>query len=211
MDELYRQEWPGNIRQLRNTVFRAMVLANGVLVQRRDVVAALAVGGSSSSPSVGGGGVESPAAPLPPGEAGRVLVPQVAAEPPSAPVALEPRPAEPLVVLPPPPAHLAAPVDPGDSGSLAAAGSNSAAVGVGSDPAGELPDRLCELLRAVVKAGSYSTQQHMAAEGLSHRTALRDFQTLLAAGLVERVGSRRGAYYRPNSAAGRFLDAKNQA
>ncbi|MBM4063255.1 MAG: HAMP domain-containing protein, partial [Planctomycetes bacterium] len=42
MDELFRHDWPGNIRELRNTVFRAMVMARGGAVQQRDVAAALA-------------------------------------------------------------------------------------------------------------------------------------------------------------------------
>jgi transcriptional regulator with GAF, ATPase, and Fis domain len=35
MDELYRYDWPGNIRELRNTVFRAMIMARGTVVQHR--------------------------------------------------------------------------------------------------------------------------------------------------------------------------------
>ena len=46
MDELYRQEWPGNIRQLRTTVFRALVLARGAVVRQHDVRSALAGGGA---------------------------------------------------------------------------------------------------------------------------------------------------------------------
>jgi transcriptional regulator with GAF, ATPase, and Fis domain len=41
MDELYRQEWPGNIRELRNTVFRAMVLAGDGLLDRSHLLGIL--------------------------------------------------------------------------------------------------------------------------------------------------------------------------
>jgi hypothetical protein len=81
------------------------------------------------------------------------------------------------------------------------------AAAAGSSGLASLPSRLVGLLRQVVAAGTYSTQAHMAASGLSHRTALRDMQALLAAGALERVGSRRGAFYRPSAAADRFLAA----
>ncbi|HEX6813541.1 MAG TPA: sigma 54-interacting transcriptional regulator, partial [Planctomycetota bacterium] len=51
MDELYRQEWPGNIRELRNTVFRAMVMARGDLVLPRDVLAALTASSTAPPPN----------------------------------------------------------------------------------------------------------------------------------------------------------------
>ena len=68
-----------------------------------------------------------------------------------------------------------------------------------------LPPRLYQLLVAVVRRGTYSTLDHMQACNLSHRTALRDLQALVQSGHLERIGSRRGAYYRPSAAAGQFL------
>ena len=38
MDELFRAEWRGNVRELRNTVFRALVLATGSRVTRADLL-----------------------------------------------------------------------------------------------------------------------------------------------------------------------------
>ena len=66
----------------------------------------------------------------------------------------------------------------------------------------ELPDRLRRLYAQVLARGVMSTQDHMDATGVSHRTSLRDFQQLVACGLVDRVGSRRGARYRPTSPGG---------
>ena len=40
IDELFRRPWPGNIRELRNVVTRAAVLASGEMVERRDLDAA---------------------------------------------------------------------------------------------------------------------------------------------------------------------------
>ena len=61
-----------------------------------------------------------------------------------------------------------------------------------------LPARLRALLAQVRERGRYTTQEHMAKSGVSHRTALRDLQSLVANGFIERVGVRRGAWYRPD-------------
>src|SRR5262249_896247 len=61
-----------------------------------------------------------------------------------------------------------------------------------------LPTRAQKLFRRIVAAGSIGTQDHMQTAGVSHRTGLRDLQSLVEAGLVQRVGSRRGARYRPS-------------
>jgi transcriptional regulator with GAF, ATPase, and Fis domain/HAMP domain-containing protein len=41
MDELFRRDWPGNIRELRNACFRAMVLASGTRVEVTDLMGIL--------------------------------------------------------------------------------------------------------------------------------------------------------------------------
>ncbi|MBL9077807.1 MAG: sigma 54-interacting transcriptional regulator [Planctomycetes bacterium] len=176
MDELYRQEWPGNVRELRNTVVRAMVLARGDVVQHRDVLAAIA--GRSQL-----GGATAPPAPAP-APASR-WVPEraaVAPEPVLPPVEAVPGPApagEPTIVLP----RAEPEVDAAPPPVLA----------------DRLPPRLLALMDCIAARGVYSTQDHMEATGVSHRTALRDLQQLVQAGLVERVGSRRGAHYRPSA------------
>ncbi|MCU0865955.1 MAG: sigma 54-interacting transcriptional regulator [Planctomycetes bacterium] len=203
MDELYRQDWPGNIRQLRNTVFRAMVLARGEVVQQRDVQVAL-VGSNPGSlaaeplplagvaplagPPVAGPVVASPATPA-------AVAPGSAAPGPTEPVVLLPRPAEPAE--PPAQPPVGQPVDtvPSQQGVEPAAAAAPA----------PLPPRLHQLLVAVVRRGTYSTLDHMQACNLSHRTALRDLQALVQSGHLERVGSRRGAFYRPSAVAGQFL------
>ena len=193
MDELFRQEWPGNIRQLRNAVFRAMVMARGDIVQQRDVQVALvgSIPGQAAA-EVAPVAVASPASAPAPVVVVPALPPTVAAAPavapPVAPAAASanPEPAqpdslpvEPVFVLPPPP---------------------TAEPGVVPDPvSGSLSPRLAELLAKVTAQGTYSTQEHMVACGLSHRTALRDLQALVQLGRLERVGSRRGTFYRPSA------------
>ena len=185
MDELYRQEWPGNIRQLRNAVFRAMVMARGDVVQQRDVQAAL-VGSNPGAPGGTDGlpvsqGASEPVLVIP----SRPAVPTAAV--PVAPPAVD----EPTVVLPRPP---------GEGGPAEAV-----VVPPADAPKRILSDRLRQLLAQVCHRGSYSTQDHMDACRLSHRTALRDLQALVEFGCIERVGSRRGAFYRPTPLADRFL------
>jgi DNA-binding NtrC family response regulator len=178
LDEMFRQDWPGNIRQLRNTVFRAMVMARGDVVQLRDVQAVLAASGTAPG-----------SAPLP-----AAVPPAVAA--PTAPAA----PAAPVAPVPPPPPEPEPlVVDPGPDASA-----DTEAVVVIPRVSGTTPrltPRLEDLRRRVVAAGRYSTQDHMRANGVSHRTALRDLQALVAAGHLERVGSRRGTFYRPVGSA----------
>jgi transcriptional regulator with AAA-type ATPase domain/GGDEF domain-containing protein/HAMP domain-containing protein len=189
MDELYRRDWPGNIRELRNTVFRAMVLARGDVVQRRDVLAALtgsaagaaaplAIGDARESESAG----EVPRGFVPTGgSAGNELPPPMlpapqTAAPPAAPAPQGARRAdgpEPIVTLP-----LPSPPPSGGSGE-------------------PLPPRLLSLLRWIEQKGSVTTQEHMQASGVSHRTGLRDLQELVRLGHIARVGTRRGAFYRP--------------
>jgi len=80
------------------------------------------------------------------------------------------------------------------------AGEESGVAESQSEPdAGSLSPRLRTLVALVREHGRYTTQQHMANSGVSHRTALRDLQALVSKGFVERVGARRGAFYRPKS------------
>ncbi|MBL8754764.1 MAG: sigma 54-interacting transcriptional regulator [Planctomycetes bacterium] len=187
MDEMFRQEWPGNIRQLRHTVFRAMVLARGEVVQLRDLQSVLAAGGAGAGAGSGMVATSLPAS-----------VPPAASVSPSSP------PSAPAVVEPGPAPHggdgLAQQVDPLvlDDGPGAADDAAEEPIVLLPRVAGEpLPPRLEELRRRIVLAGRYTTQEHMAVGNLSHRTALRDLQALVTAGVVERVGARRGAFYRP--------------
>ncbi|HZN39164.1 MAG TPA: sigma 54-interacting transcriptional regulator, partial [Planctomycetota bacterium] len=202
MDELYRQEWPGNIRELRNTVFRAMVMARGDLVHARDVLAAL----STSSAATGGTQVQAPEAaqnPTAPGTA-----PSTAAPAPAPPVVL---PAAPAVVpsvgpVPAPPSPLAdAPTaQPPAPSTPYVLPRIAPEVEPGPLTEATLPPRLRELLARVRERSSFSTQDQMKATLVSHRTALRDLQALVRAGLIERVGTRRGAFYRPAATDGRI-------
>src|SRR5262249_10859747 len=92
MDELFRRDWPGNIRELRTAVHRAMVLAAGELVERRDLLAALppAVAGQmagsvagtvTGAPAAAGSSVTAPPPPAPI-PAPMAVTPQVASAPP---------------------------------------------------------------------------------------------------------------------------------
>jgi len=183
MDELYRQEWPGNIRQLRTTVFRALVLARGSVVRQHDVRSALAGGAS-----------------LPEGDAPEEVVGLGLA--PAADVVL-PRPAE-AEVAPPSEQAYVIPSEPRDENPNT--GNGMGGQNLPAAPAPDLPPskspalspRLVQLLSEVRKHERYTTQDHMTNAGVSHRTALRDLQALVGHGVVERVGARRGAYYRPS-------------
>ena len=176
MDELYRREWPGNIRELRNTVFRAMVLARSELVHQRDVQEALA-GSAPATPSTPSTAV---ALAVPERVEAGSLVATVVVAP-----AVSPPPTEVTFVLP--------------QATAAAVDANEIVF-----TKDNLPLRLRELLERIRSCGTYTTQIHMETAGLSHRTGLRDLQALVAAGLIERVGSRRGAHYRPSASDDRF-------
>jgi len=209
MDELFRRDWPGNIRELRNAVYRAMVLAAGDSVERREVIAALppVAAAAGAQPSAGQGplAAPSPAVTAPPS------VPPPSVQPGPAPQPATPNPEvaapaplvpEPTYVLPRrtdalPPAEPAAPPP------VPAAGA-AAMPGAGPTPAREvvlqsLPPRVRALYNRLVIAGSIGTLDHMSSAGVSHRTGLRDLQLLVEVGLVERVGVRRGARYRPRN------------
>jgi DNA-binding NtrC family response regulator len=198
MDEMFRHEWPGNIRQLRNSVFRAMVMARGEVVQLRDLQAVLASGGPGAAGPLPAVGLPSAALPTP---VSTGPVPTASSSGPGAgltPAALEPvatgkelrLPATGAVDLP------SASVE---SDYVLPRPSPTSAPLSSTSPRGfvDLPLRLQELWRRIEHAGRYTTQEHMASGALSHRTALRDLQFLVEAGLLERVGIRRGAFYRP--------------
>jgi MoxR-like ATPase len=240
MDELFRRDWPGNIRELRSTVHRAMVLATGELVDRREVVAALPAvspgAGPAAAPSVPvpSGAPSAPsrvAASAQPGEAwsdpaavssqppaGGTAVPtEVAPRTNSAssaipdPVAAQPTPAgsRPLRETTPDDAP-AANAGPGSEVQLppvvlspvpspATPGGPVPPSATRESVLAALPPRIQALYQRIVAAGSMGTQDHMAAAGVSHRTGLRDLQVLVEVGLIERVGTRRGARYRPTT------------
>ena len=190
MDEMFRHDWPGNIRQLRNTVFRAMVMARGDVVQLRDLQAVITSGGPAAA-------VSAPATSQVPAAAAVAPVPPVASAAPT-PVAASTSSAagRPAGVASPgasePTPEATRPRDEVVEPTLEIPRPAS-----GTANAGSLPPRLLELLRRVEAAGRYTTQEHMLAGELSHRTALRDLQALVEAGVLERVGSRRGTFYRP--------------
>ncbi|MFK7742223.1 MAG: sigma 54-interacting transcriptional regulator [Planctomycetota bacterium] len=261
LDALYRQDWPGNVRQLRTVVHRAMVLAQGELVYEHDVEAALvdrpslsagvrgfdaparsAAGGSAvaasssarvvardgevaraASPSAGDSVVPDPESAIPAFVLPRAQPLELgAAQSTSRDAKVRPSEnAESLRDSPPgeqggpdadwPPVEIPkrAPLAERDSGSSPDPSAGGAA---GRSPAEQefhvsdrpvlsdpqrLPPRLQRLLARILAAERYTTREHMAECGVSHRTALRDLQILVENGFVERVGVRRGAFYRP--------------
>ncbi len=189
MDEIYRREWPGNVRELRNTVFRAMVLAAGDVVSARDVAAVL----DGRTPVGMGAGAGAPD-PTPPSVA--AMVEQAA--PGSSP--------DRAGSSPPPPAATAASPEP-EFVLPRRDPEDAASIDTQVFTLETLPPRLRVLLDLVRSRGACSTQDHMAAAGVSHRTSLRDMQALVRAGLVVRIGSRRGAFYQPSTGGGRFPES----
>jgi transcriptional regulator with GAF, ATPase, and Fis domain len=221
MDELFRYDWPGNVRELRNSVHRAMVLAAGEVVERRDVLASLPRGKSvypldlttsmampaqqaeqppqrhreRSGGEGAGSGVPGPDAPAGHSAAAGAGAAKGAGRRPSG--VGKPRSGE----------VGAAQARAGESAATdATAGNGKATDGnvpevvlpraAVHDPLAALPERVRLLLERLRERGEISTQEHMAASGVSHRTGLRDLQALVDLGLAERVGSRRGARYR---------------
>jgi len=65
MDELFCRDWPGNIRELRNTVFRAMVLAADGEVQRQHLLGILTEDRAASPETDGASGTDEPTVMLP--------------------------------------------------------------------------------------------------------------------------------------------------
>ncbi len=123
-------------------------------------------------------------------ELGDVRAAMPAAEPGAAAAPAQPVPAPPLALPAPPPASPAAAVP------APAEASAPADPAVAKREADELPPRLQALVALLRERVEISTQDHMEANGVSHRTGLRDLQALVEAGVVERVGKRRGARYR---------------
>ncbi len=218
MDELYRQEWPGNIRQLRTTVFRALVLAEGDVVRQHDVRSALAGGAALPEGDVPeevvGLGLPAPTqvvearpstmSEVEPGSTGlerRVSGASWAKSP-----SID---AEPVDLIPgKPPSPIPNSESSSEMGQIAR---GAAEVLVPRPKIPTLTPRLQQLLVEIQKRDRYTTQDHMTNAGVSHRTALRDLQALVRHGVVERIGVRRGAFYRPfrpmtNSSTSDFVD-----
>jgi len=189
MDALYRHDWPGNIRELRNTVFRAMVMARDGVVERRDIVAALSVG-TSTSASTSTGERQPEDLQLPaslPGHAAAF-------------VPVDPGAAAQVI---PPPASVLGEVEAspdGRAGGLDPTAPLLPDLGSAED-AQHLEGRLRDLYDLALQHGSITSELHQQHAGVSPRTSLRDLQNLVKIGLLERVGSRRGAYYRPKPRA----------
>jgi transcriptional regulator with GAF, ATPase, and Fis domain len=175
MDELFRREWRGNVRELRNTVMRAMVLALGPRVTRADLL-------ELEAPSVSGAAGPSPL--TPPAQ------PSVAGPAAAAPAAVEP-------VSPSPPPEAAAPCPPDETPP-----SEPVLVlprpirSPDGSPREGLVGRPADLLRLAAERGSVGSLDAATSLGISQRSALRLLVELTERGLLVRVGKRRGARYR---------------
>ncbi|MFT4512846.1 MAG: transcriptional regulator with AAA-type ATPase domain/HAMP domain-containing protein [Planctomycetota bacterium] len=239
MDELYGQEWPGNIRQLRTTIFRALLLARGAVVRQHDVRSALAGGSTLALPESSVAVVdEAPGAasdavvakrdaPLTPGrdrslgrgvdsggiggESSRDAVSRVSGRERRLPVP-DPVASEPIVYLVRPDSELeAGPIADSVTGPILTPKSRviglpDSEVASGKSADVPLTPRLLQLLSLIQERGRITTQDHMTSSGVSHRTALRDLQALVQHGVVERVGARRGAFYRSSGTAANSIE-----
>ncbi len=157
MDEIFRRDWPGNIRELRNAAFRAMVLAGEGLMERSHLQGILTQVDVAPQPTMLRAPVEIPAD-RPAGD----------------------------------------PAGTADGDSIGDAGNGAPGLPELVLPRSglSLGSRLQTLYELVCERGSLSNQEYVAVAGVSSRTGLRDLNDLLARGLIERVGRRRGARYR---------------
>jgi transcriptional regulator of acetoin/glycerol metabolism len=191
MDALYRYHWPGNLRELRNVVSRALVLARGERVELRDLGIELA---TAHAPASG----HAPATATGPAEPGETLsevangvhglaVPVPAEEPPTREILIPP-PAPPVLpkVIPRP--SLPAPADPIAPAPALPAGASPAM------PSG-LTDRQRQMFALLHARTALTTMELVAALAVPRRTCLRDLSALVAAGVVVRDGKRRAARY----------------
>jgi transcriptional regulator with GAF, ATPase, and Fis domain len=201
MDELFRRDWPGNVRELRNAVYRAMVLATGGQVEIGDLLAA---SDAQSQPAVAAASAPAgatPAAAATPSTAGPDLMPPSLAPAP-APVSAPTSAPQPAAATAPAPAGVAPPeppvlIPPPERIGTGAPPPNETEAGLPAADPSQLPPRLRLIYELAIAKGLIGTTDHMSSHGISHRTGLRDLQQLVELGLIERIGKRRGARYRP--------------
>jgi DNA-binding NtrC family response regulator/predicted ArsR family transcriptional regulator len=166
IDLLARHPWPGNIRELRNVIERAIVLGDGDFIRKEDVEFVSAASSGAIERSVGSGSSGAAPAAASPGSASAT---SATATPSSA---------------------LSSPVAPNGSGA------SHGARGGRSTHGTALSGRQVELVALLRKFGTITSREFCQKAKLSQRTALRELALLVERGVVIRAGSRRGATYR---------------